>query len=91
MENYSMALVEAVYCGVPMLVFDTGGNADIVVNEQNGFIFAEGDTNSMATKAVELLNADQLHALRAKTRARARHSLNFESAATAFVDFIKSL
>lgn len=91
MENYSMALVEAVYCGVPMLAFDTGGNADIISNGHNGFVFAEGDTKALVAQAVELLEAKQLQSLRQSTHQYVEENLNFEKAAKAYIDLIESL
>ncbi len=91
MENYSMALVEAAYCGVPMLVFDTGGNTDIVVHGENGYVFAEGDVTAMSSKAVELLDAEGLQSLRDRTREHTQKNLNFGKAAKAFVELIESL
>ncbi len=68
MENYSMAILEAVYCGVPILAFDTGGNSEIICSGQNGYIVAEGDVDALVARARRLLNPIELSTLRRKTR-----------------------
>ena len=52
-ENYSMALLEAVHCGVPMLAFDTGGNRDIIRDGRNGYLVPEGDGEALCSAAVQ--------------------------------------
>ncbi len=57
-ENFSMALLEAVYCGLPMVAFDTGGTAEIIVQEQNGFLVPYLDIEQMITYSIRLLDVN---------------------------------
>ncbi len=54
-ENYSMALLEAALCGVPMLTFDVGGNAEIVTDGVNGYLAPAYDALALAHAALTLL------------------------------------
>src|SRR3989304_2184890 len=90
-ENYSMALLEAVHCGVPMLVFETGGNADIIQNGENGHLVAEGDVEALSELAIELLEAGTLQELRQKTKVFSQGHLSSRTALKAYLDLMASL
>jgi len=55
-ENFSMAILEANFCGLPVITFDIGGTSDIIENEMNGFIVPYLDIESLIMKATQLLN-----------------------------------
>jgi glycosyltransferase involved in cell wall biosynthesis len=90
-ENYSMALLEAVCCGVPMLAFETGGNADIIHNGENGYLVAEGDVDALSVLAIELLETGTLKELRQKTTVFSRGHLSSRKALKAYLDLMDSL
>lgn len=91
MENYSMALLEAVWCGVPMLAFDTGGNSEIIHQGQNGYLFPEGDVVSLIERAQSLLDAAVLKRLRNRTRAFAEKQKATTKPLDAYLELIKTL
>ena len=68
-ENFSMAILEANYCRLPMVVFDVGGNREIVSPGENGFLAPYLDVEALIAAAVSLLDQDRLVALRARTLA----------------------
>ncbi|WP_110954062.1 glycosyltransferase family 4 protein [Anaerosinus massiliensis] len=37
-ESFGMALLEAVFCGMPVVAFDVGGDREIIINEKNGYL-----------------------------------------------------
>lgn len=47
-ENLSIALLEAGSAGLPCIVYDAGGNAEIVKNEQTGFVVKEQNPEKYA-------------------------------------------
>lgn len=54
-EGFPMVIVEAQNCGLPVVSFDCPyGPADIVKNDETGFIVPLYDTESLAQKIVEL-------------------------------------
>ncbi|MBM3290951.1 MAG: glycosyltransferase family 4 protein, partial [Candidatus Hydrogenedentes bacterium] len=54
---------EAMACGVPAVISNTGENDQWVRDGENGFLFAAGDHATLAKRVVELLGD---HAVRAK-------------------------
>jgi glycosyltransferase involved in cell wall biosynthesis len=90
-ENYSMALLEAVHCGVPMLAFETGGNADIIHNGENGYLVAEGDLAALSKLAKRLLEPGSLQALRERTLAFSQQHLSSQTALKAYLALMNSL
>lgn len=68
MENFSMAIVEAAYLGLPVIAFKRGGNADIIDDGRNGFLFSGLNVDAMAQRAAVLLNSPTLSELRKRTQ-----------------------
>lgn len=59
-ENYSITLLEAMTCGLPIVSFDVGGNGEIVSNNINGFLVKKGDSKEFVLKCKELLFDEEL-------------------------------
>lgn len=55
-ENFSMAILEAGYCGLPMAVFAVGGNGEIVSDGVNGFCVPCPDVDGLIVAAARLLD-----------------------------------
>jgi glycosyltransferase involved in cell wall biosynthesis len=55
-EVLPISLLEALACGIPLLVSDAGGNPEVVENGVNGFIFRRGDTRELAQKMRVLIS-----------------------------------
>lgn len=53
-EGFSNAVLEKMAMGLPMIVSDVGGNAEAVVDGQNGFVIAPGDANGLCDALVNL-------------------------------------
>jgi glycosyltransferase involved in cell wall biosynthesis len=51
-EGLPLALVEAMWCGRPAVVTNVGGNAELCLDEQTGFV-AEAPTVSLVNEALE--------------------------------------
>lgn len=55
LESFGMALLEALYCSIPCIAFDVGGNKDIVRNNINGFLVQYLDIETLIEKSIQLL------------------------------------
>ena len=75
-ENYSMALLESVLCGVPAVTFDVGGNGEIVRHGVNGFLAPPYDDHILAASAAKLLDPHTLAKMKCATFEDAAHRLS---------------
>lgn len=71
-EGLSIALIEALAAGLPIVATDVGGNREIVEDGVCGFLSKPGDTEDLAAKLWRLVGNSELRALFARqTKARA--------------------
>ena len=71
-EGMSIALLEAMASGLPVVVTDTGGTAELVTQGQNGEIVPWGDVPALTRALHNLLNAETLRRqMGAESRRRA--------------------
>ena len=59
-EPLSLAMLEALRAGVPVLRADSGGGLDAILPDRNGWLFRTGDANDLATHLWRLINSDAL-------------------------------
>ncbi|MBN1932415.1 MAG: glycosyltransferase [Desulfobacterales bacterium] len=55
-EDFSLALLEASFCGLPSIAFDVGGNKEIILNGVSGWIVEPFRVDTMAEKILWLKN-----------------------------------
>jgi glycosyltransferase involved in cell wall biosynthesis len=91
LENYSMALLEAVYCGVPMLAFASGGNPDIIQPGKNGYLARMGDAHDLVEKAKTLLHPRTLAKLKQSTLDYSHKTLSPHRAVDGYIEAIEWL
>jgi glycosyltransferase involved in cell wall biosynthesis len=91
MENYSMALLEAAHCGVPIVAFDTGGNSDIVRNGENGYLVPKGNIEALVEQAGSLLDTSKLTPLRQKTVVYSKKQLSSDLAFNKYLALMENL
>lgn len=63
-EPLSLAMLEALRAGVPVLRADTGGGLDSIWPNQNGWLFRAGDATDLAAHLWRLINTDALERTR---------------------------
>lgn len=59
-EGVSIALLEAMSCGMAVVVSDIPGNAQVIQNGKNGLLFEMEDVNDCVRKITVLLSDEQL-------------------------------
>lgn len=57
-ENFGMAIVEAGFCGVPMVAFGVGGTGEIISDGVNGFCAPCQDVDALSAAAERLLDRE---------------------------------
>ena len=67
-ENFSNILLEAMSCGTPSLVFNVGGNPEIVSHRVNGFICQEVSANAFSEALSFLLSTKEYLSYRSSAR-----------------------
>lgn len=57
-EPFSMALLEALAAGVPVIAANTGGARDIIRHGENGWLFRSGDAGALAELLTQITTND---------------------------------
>jgi len=73
-EDFSLALLEASYCGLPCIAFDVGGNKELISDRETGWVVEPFDTTVIADRILELKqNPGQLKKMGKMARQRAEN------------------
>ena len=83
-ESFSMTLLEAFYCGVPMVTFNVGGNADVVCHGKTGFLVPYLDLECLMRAAYRLMEGTYRESIRREIGSHAHEAFNTDSAAEQF-------
>ncbi len=59
-EGFGIVFLEAMYCGLPIVTTDCGGQTDFVKDGHNGFLVPVGDVEAIADRIVTLLQNQAL-------------------------------
>ena len=59
-EGLPFNIMEAMYCGLPVVATDVKGNCDLVRSEQTGLLFPYGDAERCARQVMRLLDDPEL-------------------------------
>jgi glycosyltransferase involved in cell wall biosynthesis len=59
-EPFSIAMLESLATGVPVLAADSGGAKDVIVPALNGWLYRSGDINELGSALALLANTDAL-------------------------------
>ena len=61
-EGLALNIVEAMYCGLPVVATDNRGHVPIIRDGENGFLVHIGDSETMARRVIEIADDPQLRA-----------------------------
>lgn len=59
-EGISIAIIEAMHYGLPVIASNVGGNPDLVINGYNGLLFTDNDVDDFVKKIELILNNKEL-------------------------------
>jgi glycosyltransferase involved in cell wall biosynthesis len=80
-EGFSLAILEAMASGLPVIASDAGGNGEAIADGETGFLFPPDDAPRLAT-AIRALFDDRARARRMGTMARVATRAEFSIART---------
>lgn len=91
-ENFSNALLEAQWLGIPVVTFDTGGNRELVCDGRTGTIVDYIDIEALVRRATELLcDAEMLARYGAAAARRARKEFSAETILRQYETYFQEL
>lgn len=89
-ENFGMAILEAGFCGLPMSVFDVGGNSEIVLHGENGFCVPCLDVDGLVASAAQLLDKSRRLDMGRTASRLARDRFSAEIIVKQYLDFCQA-
>ncbi len=93
-DGSSVSLMEALACGLPCLVSDIPANKEWVVEDQNGWLFPDGDADALAAKILAVIAqrerlAEVGRAARTSAETRADWKKNFAQLLVAYEQTVR--
>ena len=90
-ETFSLAALEAMALGKPLVMSDTGGAADLIVPGEHGFLYAPGDTDALAAHLRQLTSPSLRAQLGAAAARRVRERFTVQSMTAGFAEHLQAL
>jgi glycosyltransferase involved in cell wall biosynthesis len=92
-ESFGMALLEAQYFGLPGVIFNTGGNSEVIADKISGYCVPFGDVDAIKKKTLFILdpvniNIFQSMSLNARDRA---HTIGGDNVIEKYIHVVMSL
>ncbi len=91
-DGSSVSLMEALACGLPCLVSDIPANKEWVVDDQNGWLFRDGDANDLAEKILAAISQrEKLPEIGRSSRRSAEMRADWKKNAEALMNVYRNL
>jgi len=91
-DGSSVSLMEALACGIPCLVSDIPANKEWIVEDENGWLFRDGDVDDLAAKILAAMNqGEKLPGIGAAGRRSAENRADWKKNAEALMNVYRSL
>jgi L-malate glycosyltransferase len=92
-DGSSISMLEAMACGLPVVVADSEGNREWITHQVNGWLFPSDDNAALTTAMTEALDKNDLRKRMAKAnvstvRARADWNMNFPQLLAAYDELL---
>ena len=86
-ESFSMSLLEAMACGLPVVASNVGGIPELVVDAQNGILVRPGDSKAFAEAITMMAQSEERrHTFAANNRAKIRRRYTWEQITTEYLN-----
>jgi glycosyltransferase involved in cell wall biosynthesis len=90
-ETFSLAALEAMACGKPLVMTDIGGASEQIVHGVHGWLYRPGDIEALTTHLASLADARQRSEMGAAAAERVRASFTVERMVAAFERHLAAL
>ena len=90
-ENFSLTLCEASACMVPVVCFEVGGNSDIVLNKNTGYLAKYKNIDDLARGVEWCVNTPEYDTIAAQARNHIEQICSYEVVLKQHKDLIKTL
>ncbi|ORU93996.1 MAG: glycosyl transferase family 1 [Cycloclasticus sp. symbiont of Bathymodiolus heckerae] len=90
-ENLSNAIMESLACATPVVAFDVGGNGDMIVHKENGYLAKSFDTTDLAEGIEWILNAPNYEQLSANARNKVLREFDSRVVAKRYIELYESV
>ncbi|HNA56176.1 MAG TPA: glycosyltransferase family 4 protein, partial [Anaerolineales bacterium] len=91
-DGSSVSLMEALACGLPCLVSDIPANKEWVFENENGWLFRDGDANDLAEKILAAISQrEKLPEIGRASRSTAEMRADWKKNAEALMNVYRSL
>jgi len=90
-ENLSNAIMESLACATPVVGFDVGGNGDMIVHKENGYLATSFDTTDLAEGIEWILSAPNYEQLSANARNKVLREFDSRVVAKRYVELYESV
>ncbi|WP_137789068.1 N-acetyl-alpha-D-glucosaminyl L-malate synthase BshA [Bacillus sp. E(2018)] len=91
-ESFGLVLLEAMACGVPVIGTNIGGIPEVIVDGETGYMVELGDPESVAEKAIALLqDEEKLMAFRANSVRHVKENFLSDKIVSIYEDIYYSL
>ncbi len=90
-EPFGLVLLEAMASGLPCVILNGKGNADIIKNNFNGYIFDEEDPNLFVQKIMELSNSNNLYNFISKNSQEYANNYGIGHKTDELIEFYKTI
>ncbi len=90
-EGFGIVYMEAMFCGLPIICSDTGGQTDFLKHRENALIIKVGDINTCRDAILELHKNKKLYMKLSKKNKEKVKDFYAKSIAERYMDLFKSL
>ncbi|MCX6145702.1 MAG: glycosyltransferase family 4 protein, partial [Candidatus Kapabacteria bacterium] len=90
-ENLSNVIMESLSCGTPVVAFDIGGNSDMIIHLQNGYLANPYDTKDLATGIEWVIKNNFAENLGNNAREKINFEFSYKIVSTKYIDLYKSI